>query len=209
MILKIESGSFKKSFDVSQAQRGTNRLTGVYSSSFAISSFETALRNHIISSGSITFDQIWSSSDESITYLSSSIEIKNNQRTAFDNFHQNLLVTVTNLRPSYKLGDVIKIRVFSEDRDRDVVFKKLPREKKSQIYHSMHYRVRDFQTGDVIIDFDTSGKSTRLSTDSNGMYFEFYVDSLPRGRTYVFDFLIKKAGFDTIVTDAASKFRVD
>jgi len=25
----------------------------------------------------------------------------------------------------------------------------------------------------------------------------------------VFDFLIKKAGFDTIVTDAASKFRVD
>jgi hypothetical protein len=209
MILKIESGSFKKSFDVSQAQRGTNRLTGVYSSSFAISSFETALRNHIISSGSITFDQIWSSSDESITYLSSSIEIKNNQRTAFDNFHQNLLVTVTNLRPSYKLGDVIKIRVFSEDRDRDVVFKKLPREKKSQIYHNMHYRVRDFQTGDVIIDFDTSGKSTRLSTDSNGMYFEFYVDSLPRGRTYVFDFLIKKAGFDTIVTDAASKFRVD
>ena len=209
MILKIESGSFKKSFNVSQAQRGTNRLTGVYSSSFAISSFETALRNHIISSGSITFDQIWSSSDESIAYLSSSIEIKNNQRTAFDNFHQNLLVTVTNLRPSYKLGDVIKIRVFSEDRDRDVVFKKLPREKKSQIYHDMHYRVRDFQTGDIIIDFDTSGKSTRLSTDSNGMYFEFYVDSLPRGRTYVFDFLIKKAGFDTIVTDAASKFRVD
>jgi len=209
MILKIESGSFKKSFDVSQAQRGVNRLTGIYSSSFAISSFETALRDHIISSGSISFDQIWSSADESIAYLSSSIEIKNNQRTAFDNFHQNLLVTVTNLRSSYKLGDVIKIRVFSEDRDRDVVFKKLPREKKSQIYHDMHYRVRDFQTGDIIIDFDTSGKSTRLSTDSNGMYFEFYVDSLPRGRTYVFDFLIKKAGFDTIVTDAASKFRVD
>ena len=41
------------------------------------------------------------------------------------------------------------------------------------------------------------------------MYFEFYVDSLPKGRTYVFDFLIKKDGFDTIVTDAASKFRVE
>jgi hypothetical protein len=73
----------------------------------------------------------------------------------------------------------------------------------------MFYRVRDFQTKETIIDFDTVGNSTRLSTDSNGMYFEFFVDSLPRGRTYVFDFLVKKAGFDTIVTDAASKFRVD
>ena len=209
MILKIESGSFKKTFNVSQAERGENRLEGVYSSSFAISSFETAIRSHILSSGSITFDEVWSSSDETITYLSSSIEIKNNQRTAFDNFHQNLLVTVTNLRDSYNTGDVIKIRVFSEDRDRAVVFKKLPREKKSQLYHRMHYRVRDFQTNDIIVDFDTTSNSTRLSTDSNGMYFEFYVDSLPKGRTYVFDFLIKKAGFDTIVTDAASKFRVD
>ena len=138
-----------------------------------------------------------------------SIEIKNNQRTAIDNFHQNLLVTVTNLRDSYKVGDVIKIRVFSEDRDRSIVFKKLPREKKSQIYHEMYYRVRDFQTDDIIVDFDKTEKSTRLSTDSNGMYFEFYVDSLPRGRTYVFDFLIRQAGFDTIITDAASKFRVE
>jgi len=209
LILKIESGSFKKTFNVSQAQRGINRLKGVYSASFAISSFETALRSHILSSGSITFNEIWSSSNESITFLSSSIEIKNNQRTAFDNFHQNLLVTVTNLRDSYKVGDVIKIRVFSEDRDRSIVFKKLPREKNSQIYHEMYYRVRDFQTDDIIVDFDKTDKSTRLSTDSNGMYFEFYVDSLPRGRTYVFDFLIRKAGFDTIITDAASKFRVE
>jgi 1,4-alpha-glucan branching enzyme len=119
------------------------------------------------------------------------------------------LVTVTNLRDSYKSGDVIKIRVFSEDRDRDIVFTKLPREKKSQIYHKMYYRVRDFQTGDIVVDFDTSDNSTRLSTDSNGMYFEFFVDSLPKGRTYVFDFLVRKAGFDTIVTDAASKFRVE
>ena len=104
---------------------------------------------------------------------------------------------------------MVKIRVFSEDKRRDIVFKKLPLETKSQIYHEMYYRVRDFQTDDVIIPFDTTHKSTRLSTDSDGMYFEFYVDSLPRGRTYVFDFLIKKNGFDTIITNAASKFRVD
>lgn len=215
MVLKIISGSFKKTFNVSQATRGINTITGVYSSSFAISSFASdsvngdSLKKHVEVSGSLTFDEIWSSSDETVTYLSSSLKIGKNSRTAFNNFQQNILVTVTNLKDSYKPGDVIKIKVFSEDRDRPISYTKLPIEKKSQIYHQMYYRVRDFQTGDIIIDFDTSGNSTRLSTDSSGMYFEFYVDSLPKGRTYVFDFLVKKAGFDTIVQDAASKFRVE
>lgn len=215
LVLKIVSGSFKKTFNVSQAVRGINRLTGVYSSSFAISSFSTesvngdSLKKHVETSGSITFDEVWSSSDETITYLSSSLKISKNTRTAFDNFQQNILVTVTNLKDAYNPGDVIKVRVFSEDRDRAIVYTKTPIEKKSQIYHQMYYRVRDFQTGDILIDFDTAQGSNKLSTDSSGMYFEFYVDSLPMGRTYVFDFLVKKAGFDTIVTDAASKFRVE
>lgn len=215
MVLKIISGSFKKTFDVSQVKRGINSIDGLYSSSFAISSFSSesvngdSLKKHVEVSGSLTFDEIWSSADETITYLSSSLEIKKNARTSFDNFRQNILVTVTNLKDAYNVGDVLKIRVFSEDRDRPVTYTKLPIEKKSQIYHQMYYRVRDFQTDDIIIDFDTIHGSNRLSTDSSGMYFEFYIDSLPKGRTYVFDFLVKKAGFDTLVTDAASKFRVE
>jgi hypothetical protein len=209
MILKIESGSFKKTYNVSQALRGINRLTGIYSSSFAISSFETTLRDEIMASGSVTFSEVWSNSAETITFLSSSLTINAVQRSSFENFHQNLLVTVTNLRASYGPNDVIKIRVFSENRDRTIKSKKLPYEKKSQSFHEMYYRVRDFQTDDILIDFDTTYNSTRLSTDSNGMYFEFYLSSLPRGRTYVFDFLIKKNGFDTIITDAASKFRIN
>ncbi len=215
MKLRITTGSFSKTLNVSQAVRGINRLTGVYSSSFAISRYDTSdvngdnLKKHIETSGSIKFDEIWTKSDNTVAYHSSSLTVHKNLRTAFDHFQQNLLVTVTNLRDSYKTGDVIKLRVFSEDRDRSVVFKKLPIENKSQIFHQMYYRVRDFQSGDILIDFDTVDGSTKLSTDSRGMYFEFYVDSLPKGRTYVFDFLVKKAGFDTIITDAASKFRVE
>jgi len=209
MEVKIESGSFKKSFNVSQALRGVNRMTGMYSASFAISSFESTLRDDLLYSGSITFREVWGSTDGTVSFLSSSLTINNNSRLAFESKHQNLLVSLLNLRESYKVGDVVKIRVFSEDRNRSVVFKKLPIENTSQVYHEMYFRVRDFQTDDIIIPFDTTNKSTRLSTDSSGMYFEFYVDSLPRGRTYVFDFLIKKNGFDTIITDAASKFRVE
>jgi len=208
MVLKIESGSFKKTFNVSQALRGVNRLTGIYSSSFAISSFENLLRDHIVATGSLLFDEIWSSSDETVTYLSSSLTIKSNQRYAFNNYHQNILTTVTNLRSSYNSGDIVKLRVYSENRNRDIKFKKIPIAGKSQIYHNMHYRVKDFKTGDIIIPFDTKNNSTRLSTDASGMYFEFYADSLTPGRLYVFEFLIKKNGFDTIIKDTASKFRI-
>jgi len=50
--------------------------------------------------------------------------------------------------------------------------------------------------------------STRLSTDDEGMSFIFYTDSLPKGRTYAFDFLIRRNGADTVIKDAASKFRI-
>ena len=73
----------------------------------------------------------------------------------------------------------------------------------------MYYRVRDFQSGDVIIPFDDTNNSTKLSSDETGMYFDFYMDSLPRGRAFVFDFLIEVDGFDTVVSDAASKFIVE
>ena len=72
----------------------------------------------------------------------------------------------------------------------------------------MYYRVRDVDNGKVLIDFDKSNNSTRLSTDASGMFFTFYTDSLPKGRVYAFDFLITRNGKDTVIKDAASKFRV-
>ena len=59
-----------------------------------------------------------------------------------------------------------------------------------------------------LIDFDKVNNSTKLSTDADGMFFNFYTDSLPKGRTYAFDFLIRRNGRDTVVKDAASKFKV-
>ena len=72
----------------------------------------------------------------------------------------------------------------------------------------MYYRVRDVNDGKIIIDFDKVLDSTKLSTDKNGMFFTFHTDSLPVGRTYAFDFLVRRDGKDTIIKDAASKFRI-
>lgn len=207
--LKIESGSFKRTYDVSQILRGRHRIDGIYSASFALSSFETELYPHINTSGSITFDEIWTNADETITYLSSSLIVKKENRGTANNKNQNnLLVTVLNVNDEYQAGEKIKVRVFAEDRDRPIVYVKSPFEKKSQIFHEMFYRIRDDFDGSILIDFDTVNSSTILSSDSEGMFFEVYTDSLPRGRVYSFDFLIRRNGINTIIKDVASKFRI-
>jgi len=209
MILKLESGSFKKTYNVSQALVGRHAQTGVYSSSFSVSSFESLLYQQANLTGSIVFNEVWSSSDETVTYLSSSLKVtRENRSTANLQNQNNLLVTVLNVNDEYRPGELVNVRVFAENRDRPIVAVRTPYEKKSQIFSEMYYRVRDVVDGKIIIDFDKVNNSTKLSTDEDGMFFDFYTDSLPKGRTYAFDFLIRRNGRDTVVKDAASKFKV-
>jgi hypothetical protein len=209
LALKIQTGSFKKIFTASQAKKGNNSITGVYSSSFAISSFDPLLYDHVNASGSVTFNEVWTNFEETVTYSSSSLVIKKEERTFANTTNQNnLLVSILNLNSEYSPGEVIRVRVFVEDRDKDITYVRKPYEKKSNIYNNMHYRIRDVFDGRLLNDFDTENNSTRLSTDSDGMHFSFYTDSLPPGRLYNFEFLIRRNNTDTVIRDAASKFKI-
>jgi|TARA_R110000824_G_scaffold62352_2_gene165147 hypothetical protein len=209
MVVKLESGSFKETYKVSQVLNGRHRQTGVYSASFAVSSFDSILSEQANLTGSITFNEVWTNTAETITFLSSSLTIKRANRSITNTQNQNnLLVTVLNVNDEYRAGEIVNVRVFAEDRDRPVSFVRTPYEKKSQIFAEMYYRVRDVVDGKIIIAFDKSNNSTKLSTDSDGMFFDFYTDSLPRGRMYAFDFLIRRNGKDTVIKDAASNFKV-
>lgn len=209
MVLKLESGSFKQTFNVSQAMRGRHRLEGVYSASVCISSYNDQLYRQANLTGSITFNEVWSNENETVTYLSSSLTInRENRRKSNTKNQNNLLVTVLNVNKEYNQGEVVNVRVFAEERDRPVVFVRSPYEKKSQIFKEMYYRIRDVDDGKIIINFDKTYNSTKLSTDDDGMFFTFYTDSLSKGRTYSFDFLIRRNGADTVIKDAASKFRI-
>jgi len=204
MILKIESGSFSKQFNVSQVPRGSNRLTGIYSSSFAISSFDSTLYDHVIASGSITFNEIWSNSNETVTYLSSSFKIKQSNRNKINLGEQRVVTRILNLKGRYRQNEKVRLRVFVESADRELILRKTPYETPSALYSNMCYRVRDYDSGEIIIPFDAS--ATKLSHDTKAMYFDFYMSSIPKGRTYVFDFKIQENDFDIVITDLASKF---
>lgn len=207
MILKIQTGSFSKQFDVSQIIRGNTRISGIYSSSFAISSFDESLYDHIQSSGSITFNEIWSNEQETVTYLSSSFTIKQTNRNIINLGEQRFVTRILNLKHRYKNDEKVRLRVFVESADRELVLRKTPYETPSELFNNMYYRIRDFDSGDILVPF--SETATKLSHDTKAMYFDFYMSSIPKGRTYIFDFMIKENNFDIVVSDLASKFIIE
>ena len=216
LLVTLTSGSsgsstfFSRTFSGSQHKVGDNFMSGVYSSTFSLSEFDSGtLRNEIINAGSATFTEIWSSKDKTVGFLTGTLVINSVRRSAFNNEPKRLFVNITNLKHKYNHNQKSKFRVFVENISDDLVATKTPIVAPSEIFTQMYYRVRDFDSGDIIIPFDTVKKGTLLSTDSNGMYFEFYMNSLEKGRTYVFDFLIEDNGFDQVFSNVATKFRVE
>ena len=215
MLITILSGSdsgsnfFRKYITASQHKVGTNYITGVYSGTFCVSEFESGtLREELKNAGSATFKEIWSSLDQTVGFYTGSLVINKVQRSAFSNAPKRLFVNITNLRSQYSATDKVRLRVYVEDISRVIVATKTPIETKSQIFTEMFYRVRDYDSGDIIIPFDSTSNSTLLSTDADGMYFDFFMDNLQRGRTYTFDFEIIDHGSEQVFTEVAAKFRV-
>ena len=126
----------------------------------------------IKNTSSASFEAIWSSGTDnfpdrsdglsSVAYLSSSLIVNQPTRTSFNHDQRRLLITMKNLHTHYRKNDVVKLRVFIEDRDRDIVFKKTPIETPSQIFENMYYQVKDAQSDRIIIPFDTSKNKKRL-----------------------------------------------
>jgi len=119
-----------------------------------------------------------------------------------------LIIRIVNLRPNYISTENVILKVHIRDTLEPVKYVKIPREQKSLIFNKMYYRIRDAYSGDIIIPFDKTNNSTILSTDSGGMFFELYMDSLDIGRVYTIDFLINDANYDQVFSDVA-RFRVD
>jgi hypothetical protein len=77
----------------------------------------------------------------------------------------------------------------------------------------MFYRVIDANSNDIVIPFDTGAtgqkSATRLSTDSDGMYFDVYMEDLSVGRLYRMEFMINDEGSSQVLEDTGVRFRID
>jgi len=217
LLVNIKSGSFSKFVTASQHSIAGNLgvfVTGVYSASFALSSFDTTSVNgsdtvadFVRDSGSITFDTFWQSLDTTAGYHTGSLKVTRPQRFGFDQAPKDIRTRVVNLMPEYDTNEVVKLRVFVQDFNFEPSSSKFAFRQKSTVVEKAYYRVKDVLTGKVIVPFMESNNGTRLSSDSDGLYFEFDMSALFPNRAYTFEFKIVDSG-ETEILDSRSVFKV-
>lgn len=205
----LTSGSLSRVYSASQHSIGNIPITGIYSSSFLINSFDSDIFPYMTGNSypNLQFGVSWQSPDGLVKFATGSLTAKQRQTTYFSQTPERYFVNITNMRSSYKNTEKFRFRIFIEDFNREVVFVKTPLENTGIVVDNCFYRVRDFESGDVIIPFHDPG--TKTSNDSTSHYFDFYMSSLPKGRTYTFDFKIINKGQEIIINDVAAKFRID
>ena len=216
MLLKLESGSFSQVVSCSQVPRGTpvphaggtdaiSFQTGCYIAQFAVSASSDrvsivvgadTIHDFYTNSGSIKFDEIWGSLDGSVGYYTGSLKVTKIPISSFSIDPKDISLIVTNARSSYLSTESPLVRVFVNDLADERFATKLPIRKSSIGLEKVYYRIKDTRSGEVIIPFTKALDATRLSQDSGGLYFKFSAASLPRGRTYTFDFLVEDAGIE-------------
>ena len=219
LTLRLEFQDWSKKILASQITRGTDssKVTGLYSASFAVSSFDTTVVNttnetlldFINSSGSVKFNTVWGSNDASVGFHTGSLEVKSSNSSDYVSTPNDLVFKVLTLPSKMQHNEVLKIAIFVENKAAEQKVYKVPYRIKSTILSSVYYRIRDLETGAIIVPFDTATNSTKLSTDSNGLYFELRTQSLPRGRNYVLDLLVKDFGQEQIFLNVGQGFRVE
>ena len=220
MLVTLRTGSFKRVFTASQHKVGSISQTGVYSASFLMASNESNLvlsgttaagkstvKDFFINSGSLVFEEYWGSIDETVGYHTGSLEIKSINRVAYSGTPKNYQFSCVNLQNDYNHDDEPKIRVFINDPS-DQEASRFYNKKTNSYVGKLYYRIVDAHDRQIIIPFVEKGNGTRLSSDSDGYYFEFHMENLPIGRSYQIELLVIDHGVRSIESVSNSRFRI-
>jgi hypothetical protein len=105
--------------------------------------------------------------------------------------------------------EVLKIQFYVTDRNAPQKVYKVPYRTQSAILQSAYYRIRDQDSGQIVVPFEVDNNGTRLSSDGDGIYFNLRTAILPKGRSYVIDILIKDFGQEQIFLNVGQGFRVE
>jgi hypothetical protein len=217
MNLKLKSGRYSKTFPVSQHSASLlgTPFAGIYSCSFALPGHinsdynsSTTIQSKLDKDGYLDFTTYWTSLDGSVVFHTGSVRIKKGSVNQSPTDNSSLDIYSTNTKSEYSISDEDRIRVFCLDHKKQSRASKLPTGIKSVVMDKVYYRIVDADTGKVAMDFGEDDNSTRLSTDSFGMYFDFVFNSLPIKRSYTIEYLVVTAGTRQKIKDSRARFLV-
>lgn len=203
---------FSQSFSGSQLYQNGAYQSGVYFATVNLNSVSDAYLQAIMQYDKrrpFQFLPVWHKDDYAL-FSGSYLEVNTQQNLSLNVNENNYVVNITNLKPTYKNKGKERFRVFVQDYNTELRFNKIPVDTKSQVFSNVHWRLIQPFTKRVIVDFDTTYEATRMSSDGNGMYFDFYMEDLVPNQIYEFEFMIVDEKFSqTFITDSGFKFKVE
>lgn len=214
MKLILSTGSYANTIAASQQSLGTSFVAGTYLADFFISAQDQSvvsgtvtLADHIAASGTIVFSENWKSLDESITFLSTFLTCSIPSRTTAGAVPAQLNIRTTNAKSKYGVNSTHRLRVFAYDSNYEPAATRIPKPTKSATPET-YYSVIDSE-GSTYIPFERSKGGTRLSFDSDGMFFDLYTDGLPSGKLFSLRYLVVDGDTEYTVDDRNVKFIVE
>jgi hypothetical protein len=123
---------------------------------------------------------------------------------------KKFVITITDLKDSYDITEEqhVRVNIFDESNPK-IKLSRLPVESPRSVIKSVFYQVRDAVSQDVVIPFDEEKNSTKVSSDSDGMFFVLDMSNLSRGRTYKIDVMISHNGMRSTFQDVSGIFKIE
>ena len=203
-------GNYSLYFTGSQHSLGANYSTGVYYAPVNVSLSNTNIRSYFEASGSVYFTPIWQSLDGTVAYSTGSkIRAFQTDRLNYRLNPRKYTVYVNGYSADYDQDEDIMMRVDIFDNNNPIIkAQRLPIELPGLVLRNSHFAVRDISTNEYAIPFDTEYGSTKLSSDSKGMYLSFNTSALVQLRNYVIDIMVTVDGKQQKYLDASPAFRI-
>jgi hypothetical protein len=204
------SGSYDLYFTGSQHYDGLNYFAGIYSASFLLNQADNILRSELIKSGVVEFVPVWSSLDGTVGYFTgSSVKVYPPNRTTQNVKFPAYTLSTTGLNTLHRSNEDVLVNLHIFDYMSPLItLVKRPVEWPSVVVKNAHYQVRDFLSNEAVIPFDKVYNSTKISSDSDVMYFNLDTSALPKDRSYVIDVMINFGGVEKIYQAVSNVFSV-
>ena len=203
-------GTYSLHFTGSQYKQGANYLSGIYSASVSLPLSNQNLKTAFQQSGSITFTPIWTSLDKTVIFVTgSSVKAYGPERTSQKLNPRRYAVSVSGNSSEYQDSDDVTMRVNVFDANSPIVFaKRLPIKTPNVVLRNSHFAIRNIATNQYEIPFDSTDGSTKLSSDSDGMYFNFNTSALTPLNSYCIDIMFTIGGEQQKYLEASPVFKI-
>lgn len=213
LLTDISGGQYELIFTGSQLSLGSGShcyLSGAYFADVTLPSSNATLKSKLLISSSIVFTPVWSSLDKSVGYVTGSDVTAYPPTRSSSRPTSNYYVNVKDVKETYLPDEVTQFRVEIFDRNSPLIkVTKVPVELPGIVLKNVHYQVRNSNTGEIEIPFDHAKNSTKVSSDSAGMFFNFDVSSLIVGQAYIFDISIERNGVRKTYQGVSPTFRIE